>query len=102
MAVTDARLISGMLSILRQVSSMTYEEIMTQCEILYMQERENIYMAWEENYEWKLGYAVVGRINEGLGFRGGKIPGRILSFMGIPAQIDYLRPECLELWKKVG
>lgn len=82
---------------------MTYEEIMLQCNYLYCREKQNIYMEGSENYEWKLGYAVSNVLLWEFQNVLGRIPNNECKrLMDIPVQIDYLRPECIELWKKVG
>lgn len=82
---------------------MKYEEIMLTCNALFIKEEELIYVDGTENYEWKIGYAAAGVLAVGAGLKPGKTPdGKIITLFGVPVQIDYLRPECVELWKKVG
>ena len=82
---------------------MKYEEIMLTCNALFRKEEENIYAEGTGNYEWKIGHAAAGMLAVGAGLKPGKTSdGKIITLFGVPVQIDYLRPECVELWKKVG
>lgn len=82
---------------------MTYEEIIDKCDSIYRQEEKNIYMDGSENYEWKISYAFASRLEAEHGKMLNRIPeGQIRTLFGVPVQIEYLRTNCIELWKRVA